>query len=68
MTRERHPERNAEIRRLRSEGWKLEAIAAQFNISLGNVWAVLNPDKHAASERRRSIRSRPPTTGQGAAS
>ena len=44
--KERHVIRNAEIRHLRSLGWKYEAIAAKVGITHGTVWAVCNRKRH----------------------
>lgn len=54
--KERYPERNAEIRRLRAEGWKLTAIAARYGIHEKSVWQVIHREKVAASSLARHRR------------
>lgn len=54
--KERYPERNAEIRRLRAEGWKYAAIAARFDINEKAAWAVVHAEKAAAKSLARHRR------------
>jgi DNA-binding IclR family transcriptional regulator len=52
MTKERYPERNAEIRRLHAEGVSQREIGRRLQMPHSNVWQVLNPQKANESLRR----------------
>lgn len=51
MQPERFPARNAEMRRLREEGWKLEALGALYGVSRAAVWAVVCAERRREKQR-----------------